>query len=248
VEGDIDETRPLTPTGQPYGDSKIEAEAVCRELAGRGLAVAILRPTLVHGPFSSTWTITFAQRLQARPWLVPAEVATGTCNLVYVDDLVGAVLAGLEAPIPPGEAFNVNGPERVTWNQYFHALNDAMGLPPLVPETVSRARLSALAVQPFRQTAKFLLRHFQPLIMGAYQRSELARTIMKRAEWLIRTTPAPAEFAAYGRRAWYVTAKAKRLLDYRPRFPLADTLALSAAWLRAHGFVTPARAVTEGPA
>ncbi|HEX9844171.1 MAG TPA: NAD-dependent epimerase/dehydratase family protein [bacterium] len=237
-EGEIDETHPLTPTGRAYGDSKIAAERVCADLATRGLSLIILRPTLVHGPFSASWTVPYAQRLQARPWLVAEADAGGTCNLVYVDDLVGAVMAALNARTGSGEAFNINGPERPTWNQYFHALNDALGLPPLVPEAVGRARASARAIQPVRKAAKFVLKHFQPQVMALYHRSDLARSVMKRAEGVIRQTPAPDEFVVYSRRASYSTAKAERLLGYRPRFPLADALPMAAAWLRHHGYVT----------
>ncbi|HEY0811347.1 MAG TPA: NAD-dependent epimerase/dehydratase family protein [Longimicrobiales bacterium] len=241
-EGTVDETHPLTVTGRPYGDSKIAAEAVCQELAARGLPVTILRPSLVHGPFSATWTIAYAQRLQSRPWLVAEEDARGTCNLVYVDDLVGAVIAALDANTPSGEAFNINGPERPSWGEYFHALNDAMGLPQLESERQSRARLSALAVQPVRKSAKLVLKRFQNQVTFVYQRSELARTIMKRAEHLIRTTPAPAEFTVYSRRTSFSTEKAERMLGYKPRFPLARALPLTAAWLKHNGFVTAAPA------
>ena len=241
VEGDVDETHPTTPTGSQYGDSKIEAERVCQEYAARGLPVTILRPTLVHGPFSATWTIAYAQRLQQRPWLIPEATAQGTCNLVYVDDLVGAVLAALDTDTAPGEAFNVNGPERVNWNEYFHALNGAMGLPPLVTASRGHARVKARLVMPFRQSAKFLLKHFESQVMAAYQRSQIARSVMKRAERLIRNTPVPAEFTEYGKRTWYTTEKAQRVLGYRPRFPLSVALPLTAGWLRHHGFVEDAR-------
>lgn len=236
-EGEIDETHPLTKTGQAYGDSKIEAEEACQEQVARGLAVTILRPTLVHGPFSASWTIPYAQRLQARNWLVADDDARGTCNLVYVDDLVGAVIAALKTDTPSGQAFNISGPERPTWSEYFHALNDALGLPPLVPQTQARARMSAGLVQPFRKSAKLLLKHFQPQIMAVYQKSELARKVMKQAEGVLRTTPAPAEFVVYSRRTAFNIEKARTQLHYQPRFPLAEALPLTAAWLKRHGFV-----------
>jgi nucleoside-diphosphate-sugar epimerase len=237
-EGSVDESHAVVRTGRPYGDMKIEAEEVCRELADRGLPVTLLRPTLVHGPFSATWTVAFAQRVQSRPWLVAEADASGTCNLVYVDDLVGAVIAALDAPVAPGEAFNINGPERPSWHEYFSALNDAMGLPALEPQPQARARLGSLAVQPVRRSAKLILKHFQTQITALYQRSELARLAMKRAEHMIRTTPAPAEFAVYRRQVSYGTDKAERVLGYRPRFPLARALPLTAAWLKHSGFVT----------
>jgi nucleoside-diphosphate-sugar epimerase len=235
--GNIDEKHPLTVTGRAYGDSKIEAERACQEAAKKGVPVTILRPTLVHGPFSATWTIAYAERLQKRPWLIAEADAQGTCNLVYVDDLVGAALAAFDADTPPGEAFNINGAERPTWHQYFTALNDAMGLPPLVTATPTGARLKAAAVLPFRKAAKFGITHFQKQIMGLSQSSQLARSVMVKAEGLIRTTPVPSEFAVYGRAVSYDQSKAEEMLGYRPRFGMSDALPLTAAWLRHNGFV-----------
>jgi nucleoside-diphosphate-sugar epimerase len=239
-EGPVDESHRLAYTGRAYGDSKVDAERVCQEMAAQGLPVTILRPTLVHGPFSVSWTVEFAQRLQTRPWLVAEEDAQGICNLLYVDDLVGAVLAAIDAPTAPGEAFNINGPERPTWSEYFHALNRALGLPPLVAEPLARTRLTALAVQPVRRSAKLMLKHFQPQIMAAYQRYEWARAIMKRAEGVIRKTPSPSEFSMYSRRVWYATSKAEYLLGWRPRVAMSDGVRLAASWLRHQGVVTQA--------
>ncbi|MGD8281667.1 MAG: NAD-dependent epimerase/dehydratase family protein [Gemmatimonadota bacterium] len=236
--GEIDESFPLTSMGKEYGDAKIEAEGVCQEFARDGVPITILRPTLVHGPFSATWTVAYAQRLQKRPWLVAETDAQGTCNLVYVDDLVGAILAAFDADTPPGAAYNINGPERPSWHEYFTALNAAMGLPPLKVSTPTGARTKAAMVQPFRKTAKVLITHFQPQIMGMAQRSQALRGLMVKAEGLIRTTPAPTEFAVYGRKASYRTTKAEEELGYVPRFPLTEALPLTAAWLRHHGYVT----------
>jgi nucleoside-diphosphate-sugar epimerase len=237
-EGAVDETAPLQVTDNAYGAMKIEAEQVCQELAGRGLPVTILRPTLVHGPFSAIWTIAFAQRVQSRPWLVSEADAQGTCNIVYVDDLVGAVIAALDADTAPGEAFNINGPERPTWNEYFHALNDSMGLPHLELQSKARTRLHALAVQPVRKSAKLVLKRFESQVMALYKRSELAQSLMKRAEHLVRTSPAPHDFATFSRATSFNTEKAERLLGYTPRFPMAHALPLTAAWLKHNGFVT----------
>lgn len=236
-EGEIDETHSTDASDSEYAAMKLEAERVCQEMVARGLPVTILRPTLVHGPFSETWTIAYAQRLQASSWLVPESDAQGTCNLVYVDDLVGAVIAALDADVESGEAFNINGPDRPTWNEYFHALNDGMGLEPLVPESKSRARVSAMAMQPVRMLAKFALKHFESQIMEVYQKSEFARSIMKKAEGKIRTTPVLGEFAEYSRDVEYSTEKARAQLGYEPQFPISEAIPLTAAWLKHHGFV-----------
>lgn len=237
ADGTFDEAKPLVRTGRPYGDMKIEAEEVCRTAMAAGLPVVILRPTLVHGPFSATWTIDYAQRLQNRPWLLPESVCGGTCNLVYVDDLVDAAILALDAPQAPGEAFNVNGPERPTWNEYFEALNRELALPPLAKKSESSSRATSRVMQPVRAGAKWGLKHFGPQIMGLYQRSDAAKKVMKVAEGMIRRTPSPDEFAFYARTADFPTEKASRLLGYRPRYPLAEALPRAGAWLKANGFV-----------
>jgi hypothetical protein len=77
--------------------------------------------------------------------------------------------------------------------------------------------------------------------MALYQRSELARRVMKDAEARIRSTPSPYELASFGRRVSYSSEKARRVLGYAPCFPMSEALPLTAAWLRAGGFVDARR-------
>jgi nucleoside-diphosphate-sugar epimerase len=237
ADGEVREESGLQRTGRPYGDSKIEAEEICAEVSARGLEVSILRPTIVYGPFSAGWTLEFAERLQMRPWLLPPADCEGYCNLVYVDDLVSAALLALEAPGAVGEAFTISGPDRVTWNEYFHALNDAMGLPPLVAANRTASRLGASIMLPVRKTAKVVLNRFSSQIMSLYQRSAIAMAVMRGGERLIRQSPTPGEFDMYSRKTFYHTDKAARLLGYRPAYDMSAGVRLSAAWLRHHGLI-----------
>jgi nucleoside-diphosphate-sugar epimerase len=235
--GRIDESAPLTPTGAEYGDSKIEAERLCAEARAAGLPVTILRPTIVYGPHSALWTVEFAERLQAGPWLLPEAETSGTCNLVYVDDLVGAVVCALRRPEPVNDAFNINGPDRPTWLAYFKALNDAMGLPPLAPASRGTSHVVANVMAPVRRTAKWVLRRYPGLVMGLYQRSPLAKRLMKQAESAIRKSPTAGEFRLYSRVVDFPTDHAAHGLGYRPLVTQAEGVALSVAWLEAHGYI-----------
>ena len=235
--GEVSEETPLQQTGRPYGDSKIEAEQACRAAIERGVPVAILRPTLVYGPFSESWTIEWAQRLQARPWLLSEDDCRGTCNLVYVDDLVGAIRLALASPGAVGESFNINGPERPTWNDYFRNLNEAMGLPALVTQSATTSHASAHLMAPVRVTAKWLIANFEGPIMGLYQRSALAKSVMRGAEGWIRKTPNHAEFTLLAKSVSFPTDKAGTQLGYQPSFSMADGIGLSVAWLRHHGYL-----------
>lgn len=237
--GEVTESQDYVRTGASYGDTKIQAEEACLEAMSDGLPVCILRPTIVYGPFSSLWTIEFAVRLQQRPWPLPRERAGGVCNAVYIDDVVQGILLGLEHPAAVGEAFNLNGNERPTWFEYFSALNDQMGLPPIDAESSTMSFLHAWGMKPVRDAAKFALRRFQPQVMALYQRSSMAKWAMKRAEAMLRAAPTPGEFRLYSRDATYPTSKAQELLGYRSRFPLSDGLRLSVDWLRHHRYVPP---------
>ena len=235
-EGDLDENTPVQHTGRSYGDAKIAAEEVCQSYADRQ-HVTILRPTIVYGPFSQSWTIEFVSRLQTRPWPLPAEYCEGTCNLVYVDDVVGAILCALNGAQPSGGVYNVNGADRPTWNTYFHALNDALGLPPLVTQGATTSRTVAAVMQPVRTSAKYILKRFQPQVMALYHRSPVAKALMRRAETAIRQTPTTDEFRLYSTVASHSSYKAARELGYQPRFDMSLGITNSVAWLRRHGFV-----------
>lgn len=234
--GVFDEGQPLTYTDREYGDSKIDAEKACLGSVERGLPVAILRPTLVYGPFSASWTVEWAQRLQSPPWLLSDEDCRGTCNLVYVDDLVAAVRLTLERDEAVGQAFNVNGPEQPSWNEYLAALNAALGLPPLRPQSSTTSHLSARLMAPVRTSAKFLLAHYGDAIKALYDRYAIAKAVMRFAERTIKKTPTVGDFGLLGRTVSFPTTKAETRLGYAPEFSMANGIALSVAWLRHHGY------------
>jgi len=234
--GTVPEEHPLV-GGSVYGDTKREAEDACLEAHRKGLAVTLLRPTIVYGPFSGDWTVEFARRLAAVGYLVPREAAGGRCNLVYVDDLVEAVRLGLDPEKGNGEALNVNGPDDVTWWDYFLALNGALGLPPLQERPRGGSRTRSALMTPVRRSAKLALKHLEKPILWLYQNSAAAKGTMKWAEGMIRTTPSSQEFALYGRDVFYSGTRAAAALGYQPRVTMEEGVRLSAAWLRHLRFV-----------
>jgi nucleoside-diphosphate-sugar epimerase len=237
VEGDVFEDAPLRRTGWPYRDSKIEAELLCRSYMDRGLSVSILRPTIVYGPFSRNWTVAFAERLVAGGSFPARQDCQGTCNLLYVDDLVAAIVLALGRKEAGGEAFNVNGGEHLTWWQYLNALSQAIDLPPLNGGHPFARRVRSAALAPVRATARKLLDRFHEPIMAVYQRSPVAQRLMRRMEDVIRRTPAPSEYRLFRRKVFLPVDKARQLLGYGSRFPASRGIALSASWLRHHGFL-----------
>ncbi len=136
-----------------------------------------------------------------------------------------------------GETFIINGPDNVTWNEYFNALNEAMGLPPLHSESTIVSRVAAMSMMPVRTAAKAVLKRFKEPILALYKRSDLVKRVMRHAEAQIRQTPTTSEFHLYSRRVAFPTAKGEKLLGYRPAYPMAAGVALSVAWLKHHRYI-----------
>lgn len=232
VAGEVDESHPLQRTGSDYGDSKIEAEEFCREYQKRGLPIVVLRPTIVYGPYSKLWIVKFSERLSSGNWGLMDGIGEGTCNLVYVSDLVRAIALSLESSRAVGEAININSSERLTWNDYFRGLNNALGLPELQHVGRGSATFRSLARMPLRYAARYARTHYPDLITAAYQRSAFARKLMKRTEKSLTTTPSTDELKQFQTRAYYNNTKARTLLGFEPCVDMQIGLRLSAGWFK----------------
>jgi nucleoside-diphosphate-sugar epimerase len=225
-------------TGREYGDTKIEAEQVCLDFASKGLEVVMLRPTIVYGPFSELWTVEPAQRVWERGWSVPRELCQGRCNLVFVDDLVRATLLALTAPGVSGGAFNVNGPDEVTWQEYIDALNRELGLEPIESASMGTSRVRTALTDPVRALVKKVFYTFEDPIMAVYKSSKLAKRLMKGLESGLRGVPSQAEYDLYSRDVHFPSDRARDALGYEPLVDMSDGVALSVAWLRHEGVVS----------
>src|SRR6059058_2013419 len=92
----ISEDAPLVGVG-PYGESKIEAERVCREFAGRGLEVVIIRPKTFIGPERlGVFEILFDWVHDGRRIYTLGD-GSNRYQLLAVEDLVEAVVLAAQA-------------------------------------------------------------------------------------------------------------------------------------------------------
>ncbi|MBN1657736.1 MAG: NAD-dependent epimerase/dehydratase family protein [Anaerolineae bacterium] len=235
VEGEADETAPIHRNGDEYTASKVEAEELCWEYAGRGLPVTVIRPSIVYGPFGRMWTVDLANKLQSGNWGIFHGYGDGICNMVYVGDLVEGILAAAHHLAAVGEAFNLVGPDRVTWNEYFRRYNAALGLPELPSIDPGGARLRTRLMEPVRSTARVVRDHFEKPLRKLAYRFRPAKMLMKSAETSLKTTPRWADLQLYNLDARYSIDKARRLLGYEPRVDLDRGLALTVAWLEQVG-------------
>jgi nucleoside-diphosphate-sugar epimerase len=234
--GRLDETAPLLSQGWEYSDSKIEAEALCQQAAQRGVKVTLFRPSIVYGPGAETWVVELGNNLVRGHWGTLGSFGKGTCNLLYVDDLVEALHLALGAQLPPGTALNLNGPDQITWNELFSLLNEALGLPKLRDWSRAEALLRACFGQLPRAVNALLSRLRGARASGPRKAAHVVpegERLSLLQGWLAaaKATPRLQPLTQlYPREVVYVDDKARRLLDYAARVPAREGIARSAAW------------------
>ena len=117
TEGVISEDKDYWIVGEPYGDSKIAAEKFAKSLAKeKGIELVILRPTMIYGPKSPSWTVVPFKIIKKG---LPMIMGSGEdkLNAVYVDDVAKAFASAGKVPEAAGQTFNIGGVE-TDWNTF----------------------------------------------------------------------------------------------------------------------------------
>jgi nucleoside-diphosphate-sugar epimerase len=125
--GAVDEDAPLLGDLGAYAQAKVQAEAALAPYPAR----VILRPGVEYGPGEPLWSGRVARWLQAGRIGDLGAAGDGICNLLYIDDLVAAVLVALRQAGVEGSIFNLAMPAPPSWNDYFVRYGRALGAVPV---------------------------------------------------------------------------------------------------------------------
>jgi nucleoside-diphosphate-sugar epimerase len=241
VSGPIDETAPLRSKGTPYSEAKLRAEEACWEFNARGLPLTVIRPPIVYGPFGGTWTVNIAMKLLSGNWGMFELLGDGVCNLVYVSDVINAILLAARNEKAAGMAFNVNGSEEVTWNQYFERFNAKLGLPHLRIVGRREATLRGNVAEPLRHAAKVARDRFERPIRKLAENLEMAKRLMKSVESTVKTAPRASDFRLFAGDAVYMAERARGVLGFVPVVNIDTGLEMSVRWLDQVGLTSDIR-------
>ena len=130
-DGPVPEEHPLDPSdaNDEYGRTKAEGEVkVFEAAAARDLPVAVVRPGMVYGPGSWTWTAKIASLVAKGVPTIFGDGA-GCGSPIFVDDLCDLLTICATHDGAVGEAFNaVDRP--VPWSEFFGAYGDMVGRKP----------------------------------------------------------------------------------------------------------------------
>lgn len=230
-EGKIDEDTPFEYTGNEYNRMKIDAEKACWQYIQKGLPAVILRPSIVYGPFSKNWTLNVARLLKDKKIGIFEGIGEGTCNLVYIQDLIDAALTCIDNENSIGEAFNVTGLDVLTWNEYFRLLNDALGLPPIKIIQKTKANLIAAALTPVRKIGGFAQDHFMTAIKKIADFSEFANYMLRNVERTLKSNLASDELKLFSKKATYMSQKAEHALGFKASTSVQKGVEEAVIWL-----------------
>lgn len=130
THGDSKFTETDTPDPQdPYGISKWEAEQALHRIAEEtGLEVVIVRPPLVYGAGVKG---NFSQMIKVLAKGIPLPLASvqNLRSLIYVGNLVDALIMCATHPAAAGQTYLVSDCEDISTSDLLHQLATAMGLP-----------------------------------------------------------------------------------------------------------------------
>jgi nucleoside-diphosphate-sugar epimerase len=199
----VDETFPLSPFPDPYPITKAAGdERVQRMIREHRLPAVIVRPDQIFGPGDHLHFARMAKRLQARRSIIVGS-GENALPMVYVDDLVQALLLALEHDRAVGRIYNVSADRPLTQRAFLEAVAIAVG-----------ARAPRIHV-PYR------------VLYGAGYAAE--RLAALRGSTL-RPPITRLGVAFLGTDNRYLPERARRELGYAPRVDLEDGVRRTAAW------------------
>ena len=258
--GSESEDAPLRRTGNPYGDNKASAEKVVLKYGKAGLPVVILRPSIVWGPYSA-WSTRLMDDL-SDGHVAFIEGGHGACNTTYVDNLIDAIMLGLENDRAVNQAFFITDGERVSWGDFIRA-HMALMQPSPVVEEISRAEIKArrgsdsgLLLGSMKAAARVVRsKEFRRMLMQIPLTEAAMKKVWNwvgslppdkrerlRARWGVPRTAGKAAHEKYipdevteatqSTTVFFSIEKARRVLGYEPRIRFAEGMKLVEQWLR----------------
>jgi nucleoside-diphosphate-sugar epimerase len=193
ADGELDERAPRRYLGLVYPDSKLDAEKLALGYAeSKKLALTVLQPAEVYGPYASVWTQNLLSALKSTRQILIDDGA-GFCSPVYVDDVVSAMMLAAVKPQAIGETFLIAASGPVTWKEFYGRFESMLGRKATVSMTAAEAeayyRQSIVKERPssiFREGLRIILD--EPIVRQRLLRTREAAMLRRAARRMIPAT------------------------------------------------------------
>lgn len=210
VHGDVKnppatEDSPFNPE-DIYQKTKIESEKLVMSFRKKGLPVVIIRPTGIYGP-GDTRLLKLFKLIKGRKFFMVGDGET-LFHLVYIDDLIDALILAGQVPEAEGEAFLIGGEKYLTLNELTRDIAKTFGV---------HLKNIHLPVFPVRALATVMEFIFKPLRIEP-------PLFRRRVDFFTKN------------RAFDIS-KAKRLLGYQPKMDIGNGIKLTIDWYKREGLL-----------
>lgn len=202
TDGPIHETTPIRPMNQ-YERTKAEGESILLQMHQQhGLPIIILQPSFIYGPRAKIGMRELFWYIR-KPWLPLVDKGKHRLNMIYISDVIDALVHVKEINDAVGERFIIGHHDHPTYREIIRTASEILDIP--------TTRLSL----PFRIV--------KPL---AYLTQKLGFTPKS------NSIPY-SEFLKYMNRDGVLNiSKAKRMLDFDPKINLEEGLRRTVTWFQ----------------
>ena len=175
----VDETVKLEPRAEErgaYTRAKLEAEQLVSAAAKGGLPVVILRPGQIFGGGIELISGAVARNVGGR-WIVLGD-GTLELPLVYIDDVVDAVMLSIERKVTGGEVIQIVDPEALTQDDVLTLAGIKAKL--RIPRSIVFAlgRLSELPLRALGKSSPFSLYRLKSALARLHYHSDRALDVL----------------------------------------------------------------------
>jgi nucleoside-diphosphate-sugar epimerase len=174
----LTEDAPRRRTGDPYGDTKIEAEEILEAHAARGeLDPTRLRPTVIYGPGDDKFLPKLAENVRSGRARIIGR-GSNTVDAVHVEDVADLVVRVLAEPRSIGRAYNVAHPANPSWRTLIEAVARVLGVPAprgRMPYAAALAVAGALELAAALRGAEPRLTRYAVRVVGRQYRYDATR-------------------------------------------------------------------------
>ena len=224
-----DETSPFVILGRDYSDSKVSTEQFLMEYyREKQMPIVILRPTFIWGPRGHNFTRRPLLDMKNGTFFF-IDNGAGSCNAVYVDNLVDAMLLAVIRDEAVGEAFLITDGLKITWADFFQYYAGLLGIKYFnsISSKSYFSRFACRQVNALRDLLERLKGTPAPLWRKVIRRSarELLTVLEKRycSYW---------DLEKFARKGEFNISKARKVLGYTPRYDLQDGMRETLAWVQ----------------
>ena len=201
---DLDESAPYIHTGDNYNYTKIKAEELALRYAREGYPVAIVRPPYIYGPRDRQF---FPRVVSALKNGVFKYIGDGSApiSLVYVENLTDAMMLAAVKPEAVGEVCMVTDGEPITRRELVETIAEGFDL-----------------AKPTKCVPLWLAKALCPVFEFFAKLSPGKKApLLNRFRLKFMATPLT-----------FKIDKAKRVLDYQPKYTTREGLARTIKWHR----------------